>query len=105
MIKLRLYMLVRWVLGTALLRSLRVWRKAKRSAARVCTNTRILQHLGYVKEVSVKSTKAGFEATEYELTPRAYVALLLDSVNFEDLLNRTDEDIASEILAAIATLT
>jgi len=65
---------------------------------------RTLQQFGYVKEVSIKSTKAGFEATEYELTTRAYLALMLDSINLEDLLNRMDENIASEILAAIATL-
>jgi hypothetical protein len=66
---------------------------------------RALQHLGYVKEVNIKSTKAGFEATEYELTTRAYLALMLDSINLELLLSRMDEDVASEILAAIATLT
>jgi len=66
---------------------------------------RILQQQGYVKEANVKSTKAGFEAIEYELTTRTYLALLLDSVSVEDLLNRMDEDVASEVLAAIATLT
>jgi uncharacterized protein YlbG (UPF0298 family) len=66
---------------------------------------RALRQLGYVKEVNVKSTKAGFEANEYELTTRAYLVLLLDSINLEDVLNRMDEDLASEILAAIATLT
>jgi len=65
---------------------------------------RALQQLGYVKEVKVKSTKAGFEATEYELTTRTYLALMLDSINLEDLLNRMDEDIALEILAAMSTL-
>ena len=37
-----------------------------------------------------------------QLAARAYLALILDSINLEDLLNRMDEDIASEILAAIA---
>ena len=62
---------------------------------------RALQQLGYVKEVNIKSTKAGFEATEYELTARAYLALMLDSIKLEDLLNRIDEDVALEILAAM----
>ena len=66
---------------------------------------RTLEQLGFVKGVGVKSTKAGFEAIEYELTIRAYLALMLDSINLEDLLNRMDEDVASEILALIATLT
>jgi hypothetical protein len=66
---------------------------------------RALEQLGYVKEANIKSTRAGFEATEYELTARAYLALMLDSTNLECLLNRMDEDVASEILAAITTLT
>ncbi|MCJ7559394.1 hypothetical protein MUO79_02095 [Candidatus Bathyarchaeota archaeon] len=65
---------------------------------------RALQQQGYVKEARVKSTKAGFEATEYELTARAYLALMLDSIRLEDLLNRMDEDVALEILAAMTTL-
>jgi hypothetical protein len=66
---------------------------------------RALQQLGYVKEVKVKCTKAGFEATEYELTTRIYLAIMLDSTNLDDLLSRVDEDVAAEILTAIATLT
>ena len=65
---------------------------------------RALQQQGYLKEVNIKSTKAGFEATEYELTIRTYLALMLDSINLEDLLNRMEEDVAAEILAAIAVL-
>jgi hypothetical protein len=65
---------------------------------------RDLQYLGYVKEAHVKSTKAGFEATEYELTAKACLALMLDSTKLEDLLNRMDEDVALEILAAMTTL-
>jgi Trm5-related predicted tRNA methylase len=66
---------------------------------------RALQQQGYVREVNVRGTRAGFEATEYELTTGGYLALMLDSVNLEDLLSRMDDDVASEILAAVATLT
>jgi Trm5-related predicted tRNA methylase len=65
---------------------------------------RALRQSGYMKEVKVKRTRAGFESTEYELTTRTYLALLLDSINLEDLLNRMDEDVALEILAAMTTL-
>ena len=65
---------------------------------------RDLQNPGYAKEARVKSTKAGFEATEYELTARAYLAIMLDSTKLEDILNRIDEDAALEILAAMTTL-
>jgi hypothetical protein len=66
---------------------------------------RALHQLGFLKEFNIKSTKAGFEATEYVLTTRAYLALMLDSINLEDLINRMDQDAASEILAVIAALT
>ena len=66
---------------------------------------RALQQLGYVKEVRLKNTKAGFEATEYELTVRAYLALMFDSIKLEDLLNRIDEGTGLEILAFMAKLT
>jgi hypothetical protein len=65
---------------------------------------RALQQLRYIKEVNVKSTKAGFQATEYELTTKTYLALMLDSINVEDLFSHMDEDIASDILAAIVSL-
>jgi len=66
---------------------------------------RALQQLGYVKEVNIKSTKAGFEATEYELSTRTYLALMFDSVNLEDLLDRMDEDTAVGILVVFVGLT
>ena len=62
---------------------------------------RDLQSKGYVKEARVKSTKAGFEAVEYELAARACLALILDSAKLEDLLDRMDEDGALEILTAM----
>jgi hypothetical protein len=63
---------------------------------------RALQQQGYLKEVSIKSTKAGFEASVYELAARAYLAMMLNAITIEDLLSRLDDDVASEILAAIA---
>lgn len=66
---------------------------------------RALEQTGYVKIVNVQSTKAGFEATVYELSAKAYLALMLDSISLENLLNRIDEDSATAIVAAIAGLT
>lgn len=65
---------------------------------------RALQQQGYLKIANVKGTKAGFETTEYELTARAYLALMLDSFKLEELLNRMNDDVALEILAAIMML-
>jgi hypothetical protein len=63
---------------------------------------RALQQLGYVKEVKVKSTKAGFQATEYELTWKTCLALLFDSLSLDDLVAQIDENTALEVLAVIA---
>ena len=57
-----------------------------------------------VQKFAASFCNAGFEATEYELTTRTYLALFLDSTSIEDLLNRMDEDVAFEILAAMAKL-
>ena len=65
---------------------------------------RALREGGYLEEVDVKSTKAGFEATLYQLTEKAYLALAISSVSIEDLLQRVDKTEALSILAILAQL-
>ena len=65
---------------------------------------RALEQTGYVKAISIHGTKAGFKAAIYELTTRAYLALMLNSINIDALLNQMDEAIASEILAALSEI-
>jgi len=65
---------------------------------------RALREGGYLEEVDVKSTKAGFEATLYQLTEKAYLALARSSVSIEDLLQRVDKTEALSILAILAQL-
>ena len=65
---------------------------------------RDLESARYVREARVRSTKAGFETTEYELTAKAYLALMFDSIKLDILLSWIAEDAALEILAAIAKL-
>jgi DNA-binding Lrp family transcriptional regulator len=60
-----------------------------------------LEESGYIKRVGAKKTKAGFEATIYELTSRAYLAILLDSMSHEFLIARMDEAKALVAPAAI----
>jgi hypothetical protein len=62
---------------------------------------RLLKESGYINKIGVKKTKAGFQASVYELTARAYLAMLLNLINLDDLLMKVDEATASEILAAI----
>lgn len=69
--------------------------------ASVNKRVRSLEESGYVKKIGVKKTKAGFKASIYELTARAYLAMLLNFINLNDLLMKTDEANASAILATI----
>ncbi len=62
---------------------------------------RSLAESGYVRKIGVKRTKAGFKSSIYELTPKAYLAILFNSVNLEALLMRMDETEASVILGNI----
>jgi len=52
------------------------------------------------KQVQGK-TKAGFEASLYGPTSKTYLALLLDLVSFEGLLDVLDEAAANQFIAAI----
>ena len=63
-----------------------------------------LQRQGYIKEARVRSTRAGFETTEYGLTTKTHLALMFDSIELEDLLDPANVDTALGILAAIAFL-
>ena len=66
---------------------------------------RALEQTGYLKAISIHGTKAGFQAAVYELTARAYLALMLNSINIDALLNQMNEAIALEILVALSELT
>lgn len=69
--------------------------------ASVNKRARSLEKLGYIKRIGAKKTKAGFRSSIYELTTKACLAILLNSINLEDLLKRVDEPTASAILATV----
>ena len=69
--------------------------------ASVNKRVRSLEESGYIKKMGVKKTKAGFEAIIYELTARAYLAILLNSINLDELVTRADEATALTILGTI----
>ena len=69
--------------------------------ASVNKRVRSLEESGYTKKMGVKKTKAGFEASIYELTAKAYLAILLNSINLDELVMRADEATASTILGDI----
>ena len=69
--------------------------------ASVNKRIRALESTGYIRKSGVKKTLAGFEASIYDLTAKAYLAVLLDSIKLDDMLTQIDEAIAQSILAAI----
>ena len=62
---------------------------------------RKLREKGYLKKVGETMTKAGFQASLYELTAKAYLALLLKNLNFETLLERINEQTALALIAEL----
>jgi len=69
--------------------------------ATVNKRVRSLEELRYVKRIGVKKTKAGFEATIYELTAKAYLPILLNVINMDELVTQVDEATASALLGDI----
>jgi DNA-binding Lrp family transcriptional regulator len=69
--------------------------------ASVNKRVKSLEESGYIKKIGLEKTKAGFEASIYELTTRAYLAILLSFIKLDKLVMRADEATASAILAAV----
>jgi len=73
--------------------------------ASVNKRVRFLEESGYIKKIGIKKTKAGFEASIYELNVKGYLAILLNQINLDDFLKRVDDAAASTILGAITGTT
>jgi DNA-binding Lrp family transcriptional regulator len=69
--------------------------------ANVNKRVRALEESGYIEKIGVKKTKAGFQASTYLLTTKSYLAIVLNSIDKEQLLNRVDEDAAKSMLGII----
>jgi hypothetical protein len=87
-------------------KEVRARRRLRRTRyATVNKRVRSLEKSGYIMKIGLKKTKAGFRVAIYELTIKAYLAILLNSINLEDLLKRVDVSTASVILATITYTT
>jgi len=71
--------------------------------ASVNKRVRFLEESGYIKKIGVKKTKAGFEAAIYELTARAYLAVLLSQINLDRFIEETEDDAVISALAALSS--
>jgi len=69
--------------------------------ASVNKRIRPLEESGYVRKVGAKRTKAGFEASVYELQVKAYLSMLLDTIDIESLISQSDEGTLLTILASL----
>ena len=70
----------------------------------ISKRVRALLQQGYVRQLCIRRSKAGFEAIVYDLALKAYAAIILDSISLDALLDRMDEVSAMGFLAVIATL-
>jgi len=73
--------------------------------ASVNKRVRSLEESRYIMKTGTKQTKAGFKASTYELSVIAYLALLLSSINIDNLLMYVDEATALTLLGAITHVT
>jgi len=87
-------------------KDVRTFRGLKRTHyANVNKRVRSLEKLCYLRIVNAQTTQAGFKAAIYELTNRAYLALILSAISIDDLLNRLGDRAALQILAVLAEST
>jgi predicted transcriptional regulator len=68
--------------------------------ASVNKRVRFLEESGYIKKTGIKKTKAGFQASTYDPTIKVYLALMLDFIDLEELLQIEDSR-AHTLLAII----
>jgi hypothetical protein len=69
--------------------------------ANVNTRVRALEETSYVRKIGLRETKAGFKANLYEVTARAYFAILVSSLDLDALIKELDEISMLTILSAI----
>ena len=62
---------------------------------------RALKESGYLQKVGTRRTQAGLQAILYQMTARAFLAILLNEVNLHDLVQTASEECIITTLAAL----
>jgi len=62
---------------------------------------RMLEEYGYIEKAGTRKTQAGFQAAIYQLTARAYLAILLNKVNMDNYIQKASEESALTMLATL----
>jgi DNA-binding PadR family transcriptional regulator len=88
-----------------------IWRKLRtqRDFAYIPYNTvnrriRALEEHGYIEKSGERKTKTGFAAILYQLTTRAYLAILLDKTNLDSFIEEAPENNIVSAIAAIMSM-
>jgi chromosome segregation and condensation protein ScpB len=63
---------------------------------------RTLRQQGYIEEVGTRKTLTGDRAVLYQLTPKAYLAMLLNQININWLIEKASETDTLDLSAILA---
>ena len=66
---------------------------------------RALEESNYLEKVGTRKTQAGFQATLYQLTQRAYLVLLLDRIDLNNFIETANQETILATLAALVSHT
>ncbi len=64
---------------------------------------RNLEHCGYLKTASTQNTKASFKTLAYELSNKACLAMILETISMSELVESVQEDYAIGLLGELLT--
>jgi hypothetical protein len=64
---------------------------------------RVLESSGYLERAGTRETQAGFKATLYQPSTRGYLALMLNQINIETILQKADKTTILNLLAALTS--
>jgi len=65
---------------------------------------RALADHGFVEKIGQRRTRTGFVAVLYQLTTRAYLAIVLDQINLDDFIEKAPESTVLSVLGAFTSL-
>jgi DNA-binding PadR family transcriptional regulator len=85
-----------------------MWRKlrTRRDFTYIPYNTvnrrvRALEEHGFVEKSGERKTKTGFVSVLYQLTPRVYLAIVLDRLDIDDFIEKAPEAMTLTVLSAL----
>jgi DNA-binding PadR family transcriptional regulator len=108
----RLNKAIFWILAQqAPLTIYEIWRKLRTQSDftyipynTVNRRVRALEEHGYIGKSGERETKTGFRAAVYQLTTRAYLAIVLEKVNLDNFIEEAPESTVLSALGAFISL-